>query len=245
MINNKKLVTYGMAVLLFLSMLIVAREAARLVTSKKIEGVLKNRTVVIDAGHGADDSGKVGINGALEKDINLAIAKRTKALLEMQDIKVIMTREDDEGDYPKTGSNRKMRDMKKRVEMINGKMPALVVSIHQNSFPDERISGAQTFYYRGSEEGERAAKLLQKQLIETLQPEKERVAKEDTGYYLLKNTHFPIVIVECGFLSNQRAAELLCEEEYQEKAAWAIHLGIIQYLKTGGTKSDEMDENPY
>ena len=181
MINNKKLVTYGMAVLLFLSMLIVAREAARLVTSKKIEGVLKNRTVVIDAGHGADDSGKVGINGALEKDINLAIAKRTKALLEMQDIKVIMTREDDEGDYPKTGSNRKMRDMKKRVEMINGKMPALVVSIHQNSFPDERISGAQTFYYRGSEEGERAAKLLQKQLIETLQPEKERVAKEDTG----------------------------------------------------------------
>ena len=240
-IKNKKLVTYIMVVLLFVSMVVVAKEAADFVVSEKMMN--GNRLVVIDAGHGADDSGKVGINGALEKDINLSIALRLKKILEQQDIPVVMTREDDQGTYPKTGSNRKVRDMKKRVEQINKERPALVISIHQNSFPDESVSGAQTFYYEGSKEGKAAAEILQKQLITTLQPEKERVAKSNTSYYLLKNTNYPIVIVECGFLTNRKESELLCDEEYQQQTAWAIHLGILQYLNTGGTITDEVDEN--
>ena len=179
----------------------------------------------------------------MEKDINLSIALRLRALLEAQDVTVVMIREDDNGTYPKTGANRKVRDMQKRVQRINEEQPALVVSIHQNSFTDENVSGAQTFYYKESKEGRVAAEILQKQLISTLQPKKERVAKSDTSYYLLKNTDYPMVIVECGFLSNPTEAELLCEEAYQQSTAWAIHLGVLQYLNTGGSIKDEVDEN--
>jgi len=220
-----------MVVLLFVSMVLVAREAAEYVASQKTAGINPN-LVVIDAGHGADDGGKVGINGALEKDINLTVALRVKELLDAQGVDVVMTREDDKGFYPGTGDNRKLRDMQKRVELINKERPALTVSIHQNSYTDERVSGAQTFYMTGSKEGKRAAEILQEQMITTLAPEKERQAKENGSYYLLKHVDCPIVIAECGFLSNSKEAELLCDEEYQEKVAWAIHLGILRYLNS-------------
>lgn len=229
--KNYKAVNYTMAALLLISMLLIAREAAKLVMSEKTDGYHSN-LVVIDAGHGAEDSGKVGINDALEKDINLAVALRVKELLELQDVQVIMTREDDRGLYPKTGENRKLRDMKKRVELINKEKPALAVSIHQNSYTDERIYGAQTFYFTGSAEGCAAAELLQEQMVTSLDPDNKRQAKENSSYYLLKNVECPIVIAECGFLSNRKEAELLCSEEYQEKVAWAIHLGIIRYLNS-------------
>lgn len=224
-----------MVVLLFVSMVLVAREAAEYVASQKAAGINPN-LVVIDAGHGADDSGKVGINGALEKDINLTVALRVKELLDVQGVDVVMTREDNKGLYPGTGDNRKMRDMQKRVELINKERPALTVSIHQNSYTDERVSGAQTFYMTGSKEGKRAAEILQEQMIITLAPEKERVAKGNGSYYLLKHVENPIVIAECGFLSNSKEAELLCDEEYQEKVAWAIHLGILRYLNSSPTQ---------
>lgn len=229
--ENHKAINYIMIALLFVSMLLIAREAAEYVTSKKAEGINPN-LVVIDAGHGADDSGKVGINGALEKDINLVVALRVKELLEAQDVKVVLTREDDQGMYPKAGDNRKMRDMQKRVECINKERPALTISIHQNSYTDESIHGAQTFYYSGSEQGKLAAELLQSQLVQTLDPENHRQAKENSSYYLLKNVTYPIVIAECGFLSNSKEAELLCDAEYQEKVAWAIHLGVLRYLNS-------------
>ena len=229
--RNHKIMNCLMVCLLFVSMVLIAREAAEYVASQKLAGINPN-LVVIDAGHGADDGGKVGINGALEKDINLIIALRVKELLATQGIDVVMTRENDAGLYPKSGDNRKLRDMQKRVELINEKRPALTVSIHQNSYTDERVSGAQTFYMTGSEDGKRAAEILQEQMITTLAPDKERVAKENGSYYLLKHVENPIVIAECGFLSNTKEAELLCDEEYQKKIAWAIHLGIIRYLNS-------------
>ena len=226
-----KIMNYLMVALLFVSMVLVAKEAAEFVTSQKAAGLNPN-LVVIDVGHGADDGGKVGINGAVEKDINLIIALRVKELLTAQGVDVVMTRENDAGLYPKTGDNRKLRDMQKRVELINKERPALTVSIHQNSYTDERVSGAQTFYMTGSADGKRAAEILQEQMITTLVPEKERVAKENGSYYLLKHVDGPIVIAECGFLSNAKEAELLCNKEYQEKVAWAIHLGILRYLNS-------------
>ena len=226
-----KIMNCLMVALLFVSMVLIAKEAAEFVTSQKTAGPNPN-LVVIDAGHGADDGGKVGINGAVEKDINLIIALRVKELLDAQGVDVVMTRENDAGLYPKTGDNRKIRDMQKRVELINKERPALTVSIHQNSYTEESISGAQTFYMTGSEEGKRAAEILQEQMITTLEPEKERQAKENGSYYMLKHVDGPIVIAECGFLSNAKEAELLCDEEYQEKVAWAIHLGILRYLNS-------------
>ncbi len=176
-------------------------------------------TVVIDAGHGGYDPGKVGTNGAPEKDINLAISKNIKILLEQYDINVILTREDDTG-----------VGLKERTTIMNSGTVDLVVSIHQNSYQGEACTGAQVFYYSGSQKGESFAKILQKSLVDTLDKSNNRVAKANNSYYILKNTHPTVVIVECGFLSNRAEADKLITAEYQEKVAWAVHLGILQYL---------------
>lgn len=188
--------------------------------------------VVIDAGHGGDDPGKIGVNGALEKDINLSIAKKVQSLLLQNDIAVILTREED-ADLAEPGAkNRKAQDMKARVALLKEKQPLLGVSIHQNSYPSADCKGAQVFYYRSSEDGERLAKILQRQLTTELADGNKRKEKANADYYLLKNSPCTFAIVECGFLSNPQEAELLVTEEYQEKMAFAIHLGILEYINT-------------
>lgn len=186
--------------------------------------------VVIDAGHGGDDPGKIGINGAKEKDVNLSIARRVKAYLEKEDIRVIMTRETEEGLYDADASHKKVQDMKRRIAIIEETAPDLTVSIHQNSYPEEYVHGAQVFYYEGSVEGQELADKIQKRLIEGADPGNKRQIKANSSYYLLKKTKIPIVIVECGFLSNRTEAEALCSDEYQDRIAWEITLGILQYL---------------
>jgi N-acetylmuramoyl-L-alanine amidase len=187
-------------------------------------------SIVIDPGHGGRDPGKVGVNGALEKDINLAIALRLKDLLEGNDIHVIMTRTEDEGLYSESDSNKKRADLNNRIKIINSSDAVFAVSIHQNSFSQENVKGAQVFYHAQSEQGTILAMTLQEQLKETIKDGNHRKAKSNTNYYMLKHTIYPLVIVECGYLSNWTEAALLLEEEYQEKMAWAIHLGIIKHL---------------
>ena len=194
--------------------------------------------VVVDAGHGGNDPGKVGANGALEKDINLAVAARLAALLEQADVKAVMTRTQDAGLYDAGAAQKKVQDMKRRIELMEKTEPDIVVSIHQNSYDGASVSGAQVFYYTGSEEGKKLADTLQAQLVSGLDPKNRREAKANDSYYLLRKTSRPIVIAECGFLSNPREEELLCDPDYQEKVAWQLHLGILRYLngmkKSGG-----------
>lgn len=225
-----KVLSIIMGVLLVLSMLVVGRETGKYVSGNSLLVKKGAPCVVIDAGHGGMDSGKVGINGALEKDINLKIAYKVKEYLEANDIRVVMTRETDEGLYDADASNKKVQDMKRRIAMIEEAKPELTVSVHQNSYPEEYVHGAQVFYYNTSGEGKKLAELLQESLIEKVDPENTRQIKANDSYYLLKKTATPIVIVECGFLSNAAEAEKLCAEAYQEKLAWAIHMGILQYL---------------
>jgi N-acetylmuramoyl-L-alanine amidase len=187
-------------------------------------------TVFLDAGHGGFDPGKVGINNALEKDINLSITLKLKALLEQKGIKVIMTREDDRGLYQDSDSNKKMADLKKRVELINNSDAVIAVSIHQNSYTSESVKGAQVFYHNQSAKGKELADILQEQIKTTIGDGNHRVAKPNESYYMLKKSICPLVIVECGFLSNYNEATLLCDESYQEKMAWAMQLGILTYL---------------
>ena len=223
-----------MTCLLVLSILIVVKESAEYVSVLKENGTKETRhTIVIDPGHGGNDPGKVAINSALEKDVNLAIALKLKKYLEQEDMEVVMTRQEDKGLYEETDSNKKVHDMKNRLAIMEGAKPALVVSVHQNSYPEESVSGVQVFYYRDSAEGKRAALLMQEQMIATLQPAKEREAKENSTYYILKKTTVPTIIVECGFLSNQEEADRLTSEDYQERVAWAIHLGIMRYINSG------------
>ncbi len=198
--------------------------------TKLKESNIKKLTVVVDPGHGGFDPGKVGLNNSLEKDINLSIALKLKTILEQNDINVIMTREDDRGLYSESDSSKKTGDLRKRVEIINSNDAVVTVSIHQNSFIQESIKGAQVFYYAGSEEGKKFAEIMQEQLKKTLKDGNKRVAKANNNYYLLKKSSCPIIIVECGFLSNYAETALLLDEAYQEKLAWSIHLGIFSYI---------------
>ncbi len=186
-----KLVMVG--ILLF-SMFVVAREGAVYVSSVQVEKE-KEICIVIDAGHGGADPGKVGVNDQLEKDINLKIAQKLKQFLQSEGIKVVMTREGEEGLYDEGASNKKVQDMKRRLEVIESADPVLVVSIHQNSYHEEYVKGAQVFYYTTSEKSRLLAETLQEQL-RLFDPENKREAKGNDSYFLLKKTAKPIVIVE-------------------------------------------------
>lgn len=224
----RKKVELVVLILLLAVLLTVSRNLEKYVSSKKVREA--ETTVVIDAGHGDQDPGKIGVNDALEKDVNLQIAKEIKKLLEDKNIKVIMTREDDTTLAKDSNGSQKVQDMKARVELINKTKPDLAVSIHQNSYPDESIHGAQVFYFTHSTEGEKAAGIMQKALL-AIDPENHRQEKGDDGYYLLRRTEAPTIIVECGFLSNGEEAGKLVDKEYQKKIAEAVVQGIEEYVR--------------
>ena len=224
--KGKKL-EWLMAVILLSAAYVLSREGARLVAAQKAA----TKVVVLDSGHGGDDPGKIGANGVKEKDINLAIARLLKKKLEKQGILVVMTREGEDDLSDPGAVNAKVQDLQRRVQLIHKKKPDCVISIHQNSYPDAAVKGAQVFYYTGSMGSETLASGIQDQLVRGLDPENHRKVKANDSYYLLKKTKGTIVIVECGFLSNQAEAEKLCDEEYQDRIAWLIHKGILRYLK--------------
>lgn len=202
-----------------------AQEAAAATVSDKQPFV-----VVIDAGHGGEDPGKIGTTGILEKDINLAIAMLLRELLESQDIQVFMTRDSDK-DLSTDTTRFKISDMKHRIAFIQETHADLVISIHQNSYTDPKVYGAQCFYYTPSEEGKTLAALIQSQIISSTEQTKIREIKANDDYYLLKHSPVPTVIAECGFLSNPQEEQLLSDAAYERKMAWAIHLGILQYFR--------------
>ena len=201
---NKK-IELGMAIILLLSAAVLSRRETMevIMTAGSSTLTVNENCIVIDAGHGGDDPGKIGINGTLEKDVNLNIAHKLKILLESQGYEVIMTRETGDGLYQPGTRNMKVEDMHNRCEIITKAMPVFTVSIHQNSYPEEYVKGAQVFYYGQSKEGETLAKKIQSSLVSYLDPKNHRVEKANESYYLLKKTPTPTVIVECGFLSNR------------------------------------------
>lgn len=243
--KNKKLIII-MSVVLLATVFFVTRFFA---SGNKQQNVEKNKMVeeltlddgenslviVLDAGHGGRDPGKVGVDGQLEKDINLEIVMKLKEALESDrelKTKVILTRSDDMGYYEEDTANKKSADMKKRCEIIEATDPDLVVSIHQNSYHSSSVKGAQVFYYETSDKGKMLANKIQTQLVVALSGgNKGRVEKANDNYYLIMNVKCPAVIVECGFLSNPEEARLLEDDEYQKKITKAIVDGIKDYLQ--------------
>lgn len=214
-----------MACLLLISFYVLSREAAAVSNEMHQEQV-----IIVDSGHGGSDPGMVGVDGLEEKDINLAIAKKLKGILEQKNFTVVMTRETDTGLYEEGAKNQKVQDMQRRIALIKEKKPLLAVSIHQNSYQDAAVCGPQVFYYEDSAQGEALAKVLQEELNTYLAVKRPRQAKGNTSYYLLKRSPCVLNIVECGFLTNPEEAELLQTEEYQEKVAQAVSDGICRYL---------------
>ena len=219
-----------MSVALILCAFLLAGRGWEMALGERVTEGTDQKVVVVDAGHGGRDPGKVGVDGCLEKDLNLEIAKKVQAILEQQDIKVIMIRDTDKGLYEEQTSNKKVQDMKNRCALINETEPDCVVSIHRNSYHEEYVSGAQVFYYSSSAEGKALAEALQSELISYADPENHRQAKANDSYYLLKKTEAPIAIVECGFLSNWEEAAKLQDDGYQSRIAWAVSMGILMYL---------------
>ncbi|NMA84498.1 MAG: N-acetylmuramoyl-L-alanine amidase CwlD [Epulopiscium sp.] len=188
------------------------------------------RIIMVDPGHGGIDPGRVGEQGLDEKDLNLQIALYLKTYLEQSGAYVRMTRTDDKGLYDESDTNKKRADLKKRTEKINQSEADIAISIHQNSFPQKKYKGAQVFYYEDSKEGKRLAEILQEELRSFLDPENHRQVKANDTYYLLKQTKIPMVIVECGFISNPEEERKLNDTLYQEKVAWGIYVGIMKYF---------------
>lgn len=182
-----------------------------------------NRVIVIDAGHGGFDPGAVSNNGIEEQKINLSIALKLQKLLEESGTITFLTRADED-----SVGDTKREDMKNRKLIRDIEDSDMYVSIHLNSFPQASVKGAQTFY-SSNEESKKLAEFVQKKLKEIVEPSNNRVAKELSTVYLLKNTKNPSIIVECGFLSNSEELNKLQDDIYQEKLAWAIYLGIIDY----------------
>ena len=204
------------------------KEKGEVVTTKKING----KTVVIDPGHGGDDPGKIGVNKEKEKDVNLAISKKLFQVLNEQGYKVVLTRSEDVvlGDGDKFS---KISDLNKRCEIINNAYEennkCIMVSIHQNSFTQTSVHGAQSFYFQRSEQSKLLGETLQKILNEKVN-EKEKKAKPNDSYYILINSKCPGIIVECGFLSNSDEATKLTNETYQKELAEILSEGISTYF---------------
>ncbi len=186
------------------------------------------RTIVIDAGHGGVDAGVRGkISGEKESDINLSIAKHLKGYLSGAGFNAVMTRTTQGGLYGTSTKGFKMRDMKKRKQVIEESSADMVVSIHQNFCPLPSKRGSHVFFDKTSEAGKLLADSIQHSLNALNGADGNTSLAGD--YYMLKCTQNPSVIVECGFLSNSEDERLLCTDEYRKNVAYAVFRGIVAY----------------
>ncbi|MBU5425724.1 N-acetylmuramoyl-L-alanine amidase CwlD [Tissierella pigra] len=194
---------------------------------------IANKVIAIDPGHGGVDPGAVSKNGIKEDEINLQIALKLKRLIEQSGGIVVMTRFEDEGLY--TSESKTLRQMKRedlfnRKEIVNGSNSEIFISIHLNSFIRPTYYGAQTFYNKDSEGSQQLALIIQKELKNILDKDNNRQPQVRDDIFILNEVNIPSVLVECGFLSNSNEEKLLINESYQEKIAWAIYVGIMNYF---------------
>lgn len=190
-----------------------------------------NVRIVIDPGHGGVDGGATSCTGKLESTYNLEIALRLNDLFRLMGYDTYMIRTEDVSVYTKgdTIAQKKISDLKERVQIANEEEKTLLVSIHQNFYPDGRYSGAQVFYPE-TDGSKLLAESLQRSFIQTLNPGSRRQAKKSSGIYLMEHIRCPGILVECGFLSNPEEALLLASEDYQQKVSCVIAAAVSSYL---------------
>ena len=191
------------------------------------------KVIVVDAGHGIPDEGAESSKGTTEAETNLNIALKLQNLLEQSGSTVILTRSDENAIYDidsKTLRQKKISDIHNRVKIGNESSADIFVSIHLNKIPQSQYYGWQTFYKEGNEKGEKLAKEIQNSLNETIEKANNRIAKSIDNVYIIKHVEIPTTIVECGFLSNPDEEQLLLNDDYQNKLAWGIYNGIINYF---------------
>lgn len=229
---SKKLIYYILIGILLIGVILFILHE-KLKVEEVIYLPITNRIIGIDPGHGGVDPGAVSKNGIKEEDINLMISLKLKRLIEQSGGIVIMTRETDRGLYTEeseTLRQKKVEDLRNRKELIDESQCEIFVSIHLNSFPQSRYYGAQTFYQKDDIHSEKLAMIIQEELRNILDKDNNRQPAATEDIYLLNEIIIPSTLVECGFLSNSTEENLLITEEYQEKIAWSIYVGIMKYF---------------
>ena len=194
---------------------------------------VSGKVIVLDAGHGKPDEGAESSTGTTEAETNLKIALKVQSLLEQSGSTVILTRSDENAIYDldkTTLREKKISDIHNRVKIGNESSADIFVSIHLNKIPEQQYWGWQCFYKQNDENSIALAKSLQENLNEAIQKDNKRVAMQLNNVYIMKHVEIPISIVECGFLSNEEEEKLLLTDEYQDKLAWGIYNGIMDYF---------------
>lgn len=190
--------------------------------------------IIIDAGHGGEDGGAQA-DGALEKDINLSIARRLADILRLTGQNVREIREDDVSIYDENADSlreKKVSDLNNRVKIFNENEDNIVVSVHQNKFDNSAYSGAQVFYSVNNDKSATLAEAVRRSVTELLQENNTRELKPaSSDIFILDRAEVPAVIVECGFLSNPEERKLLLDEGYQQKMAYSIAMGVLEYIQ--------------
>ncbi len=187
--------------------------------------------IVIDPGHGGEDGGAVSCTGKSESHFNLQIALRVNDLLHLMGYSTVMVRTTDTSVHTsgQTIAQKKVSDLKQRVRIVERTNNPILVSIHQNTFPESQYSGAQVFY-SDSDGSAALAECIQNQFVSCLNPGSNRKIKKGSGIYLLEQISAPGVLVECGFLSNPQEEGRLATPDYQKKISCVICASLAQYL---------------
>ena len=197
-------------------------------------GITEERSVVVDAGHGAPDYGTSTKEGVMESTINLQIAKKLKEVLENKGYKVIMTRTDENGIYDSTATSireKKNSDLKNRVKIANNSNADIFISIHLNYIDDNSCWGWQSFYKKSNESSKVLAKVIQQGINDKMDKENTRVPLSIANKYIMDNNKLPSAILECGFMSNKEEIQLLQTDEYQYKLVEGIARGVELYFE--------------
>lgn len=202
-----------------------------------VNALNNNPAVIVDAGHGGEDGGAIAIDGeTLEKDLNLSIAIKLSDMLKKNNISTFMIRSKDESiykkdDHKKTLRKKKIEDLKNRVTIANSNNKNILISIHQNKFTDESLTGMQIFYSGNNEHSVTLANFIKDELEKNISQANFRENKKaNKEIYLLRNTKVPAIIIECGFISNKEELKKLTSEDYQNKIAQCIFAGIKNFL---------------
>ena len=230
-LNKKRIAIVVMSVFVSIFAFIFVTDKQEMIPTVSLP--VSGKTIVIDAGHGKPDEGAESSKGTTEAETNLKIALKLQNLLEQSGSSVVLTRSDENAIYDidaKTLRQKKISDIRNRVKIGNESSADIFVSIHLNKIPQQQYDGWQTFYKDGNEQGKKLAEKIQNNLNDAIQKENKRVAKTIDNVYIIKHVEIPTTIVECGFLSNPEEEKLLLEDEYQNKLAWGIYNGIIDYF---------------
>ena len=191
----------------------------------------RRQCIIIDPGHGGLDGGASSCTGKPESDYNLEISLKLRDLLHLLGYQTKMIRTQDESVYTsgKTIAAKKVSDLKQRVKMVNETPQGILISIHQNTYPDQRYWGAQVFYSETSGSKELAMR-LQDALAKGLSPHSSRKCKKAEGIYLMEHIKSPGILIECGFISNPQDEKRLSDSEYQQKICSVIARALAQFL---------------